>query len=125
MFDHVSIDVRDFKEAKTFYTNILAPFGISVLVEKSDSCGFGKDRPFFWVGVSDSNYTISKHVHLAFWAENKEQVKTFYQTALAMGAKDNGAPDYHTLYNAGYYAAFVFDLDGNNIEAVYRDKKRR
>ena len=58
---------------------------------------------------------------LAFTADSKEMVNNFYKVAIEAGGKDNGASGYHTEYSPGYYAAFVFDFDGNNIEAVFDD----
>jgi predicted lactoylglutathione lyase len=125
MFDHVSIGVKDFVQSKEFYSKVLASIGIKIFMDKGDSCGFGKEHPFFWIGVSGESFPVSEHVHIAFSADNKEQVEQFYKTALELGAKDNGAPGYRTRYHPGYYAAFVRDLDGNNVEAVFRDASKQ
>ena len=122
MFDHLTLTVGDFPKSKAFYERVLASLGLKELAgEEGEYCGFGIDRPFFWIGASDASHSVSTSVHVAFAARNAEQVDEFYKAALAAGAKDNGAPGYRNEYHAGYYATFVFDLDGNNIEVVYRD----
>ncbi len=122
MFDHITLTVENLSKAKDFYKKALEPLNIKVLVEKDgEYCGFGNEKPFFWLGSSDSSHPLSKSIHIAFIGTNKEQVDSFYREAIANGAKDNGAPGYRNEYHTGYYAAFVFDLDGNNIEVVYRE----
>jgi len=126
MFDHVTVTVRDFAKAKAFYNAALAPLGIKSLAgDNKTHCGFGVERPCFWIALPDSPSSASGSVHIAFAGIGKKQVDAFYSAAIAVGAKDNGAPGYHREYGAGYYAAFVFDLDGNNIETVYRDPAAR
>jgi catechol 2,3-dioxygenase-like lactoylglutathione lyase family enzyme len=121
MFDHISITVKDFTKSKTFYDKALSSLGLKALYgDEKTYCGFGSDRPFFWIGASDSSHSISSPVHIAFAGTNKEVVGAFYKTAMEAGAKDNGAPGYHTEYSDDYYAAFVLDPDGNNIEVVCR-----
>jgi len=122
--DHLDITPVDHNRALAFYDRALAPLGIKRLVTKTASCGFGIERPFFWLEVPDSQYAPHQHkVHLAFSAGSKEEVDAFYSAALEAGGTDNGAPGYRPQYDAGHYAAFVLDLDGNNIEAVYREPK--
>jgi catechol 2,3-dioxygenase-like lactoylglutathione lyase family enzyme len=104
-----------------FYVPVLAILGVKPLYEeKGIVTGFGVDRPVFWVGASDASHQISRNTHIAFSCENHEQVQAFYDAAMGAGAKDNGAPGPRPQYDEKYYAAFVFDLDGNNIEAVCR-----
>ena len=122
MFGHVTLTVKDFLKSKAFYEKALLSLGLKELFgEDGEFCGFGDTRPFFWIGASNASHQASAPVHVAFSGKSKEQVDAFYRVAIASGAKDNGEPGYHTEYGVGYYAGFVFDPDGNNIEVVYRD----
>lgn len=121
MFDHITISTKDFEKSVSFYENILLVLDIKKISEyNNEVTGFGIDRPVFWIGKSDSSHMPSTNIHIAFMAKNKEQVDAFYNIALRLGGKDNGAPGYRE-YHKGYYACFVLDLDGNNIEAVFRE----
>lgn len=119
--DHLTITPSDYEKALAFYDTTLAPLGIKCVMPKDDSCGFGIDRPFFWLGRPDEEYPPSNNIHIAFSAASRKEVDDFHSAALKAGGTDNGAPGYRTRYHAGYYASFVKDLDGNNIEVVYRD----
>lgn len=122
MFDHITLIVKDIIESKAFYGRVLLSLGLKELYGKDgEFCGFGDTRPVFWIVVSDASHKASAPVHIAFSGTSKEQVEVFYHAAIAAGARDNGKPGYHIEYDAGYYAGFVFDPDGNNIEVVYRD----
>ena len=118
MIAHTGVGVRDFEAAKRFYEKALAPLGYTAKMQVDDAAGFndGKNTDF-WIGRSDS----VEPMHVAFEAKNKNEVEGFYRAALAAGGKDNGRPGYRPQYWAGYYAAFVYDLDGHNIEAVWYD----
>jgi len=118
MIAHTSLAVSDYAAAKMFYKKALAPLGYENNMEYGEAAGFndGKNTDF-WIGRHDT-FAPS---HVAFEAKNKEQVEAFYQAALAAGGKDNGGPGYRPDYWPGYYAAFVYDPDGNNIEAVWYD----
>ena len=121
MIAHTSVSIKDYAKAKELYSKMLAPLGyaISMDLEEYRVAGFKQgDKTDFWIGESD---TSSAGVHVAFAAESQDQVQSFYDAALAAGATDNGAPGYRKEYSPGYYAAFVHDLDGNNIEAVWMD----
>jgi catechol 2,3-dioxygenase-like lactoylglutathione lyase family enzyme len=123
MLDHIGFAVADFDRSKSFFEAALAPLGISLLMALTaeqtgaDShAGFGADgKPFFWIG---NDKTASTAVHVAFAARDRAAVKAFYEAALAAGGRDNGAPGLRPHYHQNYYGAFVFDPDGNNIEAV-------
>ncbi|HEY3847336.1 MAG TPA: VOC family protein [Acetobacteraceae bacterium] len=116
--DHVSLHVMDLGRSRAFYVAALVPLGICVLMEKAHSIGFGKDRrPQFWLNHGQRQ---SGPTHVAFVAENRAQVRAFYEATLAAGGRDNGAPGLRPQYHANYYGAFVLDPDGNNAEAVCR-----
>ncbi len=122
MLDHVGLHVEDFADSMSFYEKSLAPLGIKPLHGEAGSYfGFGDTRPFFWISTSSERQPHATAVHIAFAAKNKEEVNAFHAAALAAGGKDNGAPGYRVEYHAGYYGAFVLDVDGNNVEAVYHD----
>jgi len=123
MIDHIGFPVSDFAASHAFYTAALAPIGIAPLVaitpEQSGSgshAGFGSPgKPFFWIA---DDGTPAGATHIAFTVESRALVDGFYEAALAAGGRDNGAPGIRPHYHADYYAAFVRDPDGNNIEAV-------
>jgi len=118
MFDHVKFGVSDYASSKAFFLQALEPIGVTVASEGT---------PTYGVELS-SNKNVSlclfqteekpAHLHLAFIAENRQQVDAFYQKALQAGGKDNGAPGIRSQYHANYYAAFVIGPDGHNIEVV-------
>lgn len=124
MLDHVGFAVSDAERSRAFYEAALTPLGIglvmSVTPEQTESGGtahgFGReDNPFFWIG---DNERVGEGTHVAFSAETRDQVDAFYEAALAAGGRDNGAPGLRAQYGPNYYAAFVRDPDGLNIEAV-------
>ena len=117
MFDHVVFSVSDYAASKTFFLKALEPLGVSLVSE--GPLGVELCRP-----GSNASLCIRRdeeattHLHLAFTAENRAQVESFYRAAIEAGAKDNGAPGLRPQYHANYYAAFVIGPDGHNIEAV-------
>lgn len=121
--DHTSISVTDLEAAKRFYTAALAPLRVVLMMEfpSSDTgdfpvAGLGADgKPFLWLAGGGKQ---TPHVHLAIRAETRAQVDAFYAAAIAAGGRDNGPPGLRPHYHETYYGAFVFDADGNNIEAV-------
>jgi catechol 2,3-dioxygenase-like lactoylglutathione lyase family enzyme len=120
--DHVDIVPSNYDKALAFYDHALAPLSITRLITQETACGYGIDRPFFWVDVPRRDHQPQR-VHIAFSARSKDEVHAFHAAALEAGGTDNGAPGYRPQYDAGHYAAFVLDLDGNNIESVYRESK--
>ena len=116
MFDHVVFGVRDYAASKAFFLKALEPLGLAIVSEgplgiemsadgKASLCLFqAKEKP--------------AHLHLAFVAENRQQVEAFHRAALGAGGEDNGGPGLRPQYHANYYAAFVIDPDGHNIEVV-------
>jgi catechol 2,3-dioxygenase-like lactoylglutathione lyase family enzyme len=117
MIAHTGLTVRDFTAAKRFYERALAPLGYTARMEHGQSAGFndGKNTDF-WIGQGEV-YPM----HVAFEAKSKDEVEAFYRSALAAGGRDNGGPGYRRDYWPGYYAAFIHDPDGHNIEAVWYD----
>ncbi len=124
MLDHVGFAVADAERSRRFYERALEPLGITLLMsvtpEQNESGGtahgFGSDgKPYFWIG---DNERVGEGTHIAFEADSRSKVDAFHEAALAAGGKDNGAPGLRPHYHADYYAAFVLDPDGLNIEAV-------
>lgn len=121
MFDHVTITVQNYEKSRDFYEKVLGFLGVkSLYEEKGIVTGFGSDRPMFWVAAADEDHLATQKVHVAFECKNHELVDEFHRVALEAGATDNGAPGLRPEYHKNYYAAFVLDPDGNNIEAVCR-----
>lgn len=117
MLDHVTLSVTDFRVSRAFYDLLLAPLGLQRLYADGDhAAGYGRDgKAFFWIAQQDRPAT---QAHVAFAAPSPESIIAFHQAGLANGGRDNGAPGPRPLYHDGYFAAFVLDPDGNNIEAV-------
>ena len=116
MIDHVTANVGDLQSAKEFYGRALEPLGYTLQMEFESAAGFGaaEGLPDFWL-TSDEERGAT---HVAFSAPDRASVDRFHETALAAGGRDNGAPGVRPHYHEAYYAAFVHDADGNNIEAV-------
>jgi catechol 2,3-dioxygenase-like lactoylglutathione lyase family enzyme len=119
LIDHVHSRARDFAKTRAFYDAILSVLDIPITA--SGDGWFQVDELFVDAADGASQPT---HVHLAFQAADPETVAAFHRAALAAGGVDNGAPGERS-YHPGYYAAFVIDPDGNNIEAVYHGPNRR
>jgi catechol 2,3-dioxygenase-like lactoylglutathione lyase family enzyme len=121
MIAHTSLPVSNYRISKAFYSRVLSTLGYKNNMEFGKSAGFndGKNTDFW---ISQEKTVVS--THLAFRARGRKQVEAFYKAALAAGAKDNGGPGYRD-YSPGYYAAFVLDPDGNNIEAVWYDPNKK
>jgi catechol 2,3-dioxygenase-like lactoylglutathione lyase family enzyme len=123
LIDHIQLVVRDLQASRAFYQAVLETLGIPL---------GGTGDGFFWFdelfvssasSVAAQGHLTGRH-HLAFQARDEAQVKAFHQAALAHGGQDNGAPGPRP-YHPGYYAAFVLDPDGNNIEAVFHGQAER
>jgi catechol 2,3-dioxygenase-like lactoylglutathione lyase family enzyme len=118
MFDHVKFGVSDFAASKTFFFKALEPLDVTVVSEWPPN-GVELSQPKGAVSLClYQSEEKPAHLHLAFLAENRQQVEAFYCAALEAGGKDNGAPGLRPRYHANYYAAFVIGPDGHNIEAV-------
>jgi catechol 2,3-dioxygenase-like lactoylglutathione lyase family enzyme len=115
---HASLNVSEYEKSKKFYSAVLGSIGYTNNMEYGESAGFndGKNTDFW---ISATKTVVPSHV--AFEVQSADAVETFYKAALAAGGKDNGAPGYRTDYWPGYYAAFVYDPDGHNIEVVWFD----
>jgi len=114
MIEHVSLRTRNAKASRKFYEKVLAPLGYACDLKYGDSFGFKDDagRHDFWVTEGE----VGTPTHLAFHAPSRAAIDAFHAAALKAGGKDNGAPGPREGYAA--YAAFAFDPDGNNVEAV-------
>jgi catechol 2,3-dioxygenase-like lactoylglutathione lyase family enzyme len=131
MIDHLGMPIGDIARATEFYAKALAPLGYGIVMEVSAAetghgaaIGFGapgkeedfqSGKPSFWIGEGEP---LAGQIHVAFLAPSRAAVDAFYRAALAAGGKDNGKPGLRPHYHENYYAAFVLDLDGNNVEAV-------
>jgi catechol 2,3-dioxygenase-like lactoylglutathione lyase family enzyme len=120
MIDHTGIATEHPEAARAFYDAVFAALGGGMLMEVPKEytggkmvIGYGRDQPVFWI----SEQPAGPGRHTAF-AASRAQVDAFHAAALKAGGRDNGAPGIRAEYHPNYYAAFVFDPDGNNIEAV-------
>lgn len=124
LIDHIQLVVRDLSAARRFYSAVFDCLSIPI-------GGIGDD--YFWADELFISTTESKAAqgrvtgrnHVAFQAESRNIVDSFYKAALANGGRDNGPPGERAHYHPGYYAAFVLDPDGNNIEVVYHGEAKR
>lgn len=115
MIDHVTIGVDDVAASRAFYERALEPLGMAVVMGGEYGAGFGRDgKPEFWI----RSRTGRDPVHIAFSSPDRATVDAFHAAALAAGGTDNGGPGVREHYHPSYYAAFVLDPDGHNVEAV-------
>jgi catechol 2,3-dioxygenase-like lactoylglutathione lyase family enzyme len=133
LIDHTGIGVSDIHRSARFYEAALRPLSIKIVMrisrqfktlgDSSPDLGgvaYGIDYPTFWIDVFHPH---SVKQHTAFRAESRAQVNAFHEAALLAGGTDNGQPGLRSgRYPPGYYAAFVLDPDGNNIEVVFREE---
>ena len=122
MIDHTGIAVADFAAAKAFYDAAFAPLGATLLMtvppqytEGKSVVGYGRNKPDFWLREKAET---GPGRHYALTARSRAEVDAFHAAAIAAGGRDNGAPGLRPHYHPNYYGAFVFDPDGNNVEAV-------
>jgi catechol 2,3-dioxygenase-like lactoylglutathione lyase family enzyme len=119
VIDHVHIRVEDAQASVAFYKTILATLGIPPIWEGERGAQLAN------LVVTDGEPHTSGPVHIAFVAESREQVDAFHRAGIEVGARDNGAPGVREQYSSDeggrYYAAFLLDPDGNNVEAVHRE----
>lgn len=117
MIEHIGLHAKDAKASQAFYVAALKPLGYKVNAEfpEWNVVGMGEsDKSDFWISGGGTGTST----HIAFGAKSHAEVDAFYEAAIAAGGKDNGKPGLRTDYSPTYYAAFVLDLDGNNIEVV-------
>lgn len=124
MFDHVQIKVKDLETSRKFYDTLMKILGYRIVLEIKNTCiGYGTEvHDMFEIRQANSDFLRSHSVHIAFRAPSQKAVEDFYQYALQQGGKCNGKPGFRPEYEEGYYAAFVIEPDGHNIEAVYQEK---
>lgn len=121
MLDHISLSVTDTAKSQSFYAKALGPLGYKLVSEYAGGFGIGAEGgSIIWAAVGPAQKPIA---HLAFRASDRKQVDAFHKAALAAGGKDNGKPGLRENYSPTYYAAFVLDPDGNNVEAVCHTTK--
>ncbi|HEV7165585.1 MAG TPA: VOC family protein [Gammaproteobacteria bacterium] len=121
MLDHISLSLTDIAKAQAFYAKALAPLGYKLVSEYEGGFGIGAEGgSTIWASKGPAQKPIA---HLAFRAKDRKQVDAFHKAALAAGGRDNGKPGLRENYSPTYYAAFVLDQDGNNVEAVCHDAK--
>jgi catechol 2,3-dioxygenase-like lactoylglutathione lyase family enzyme len=119
--DHVKLPVSDLDATRAFYAAALAPFGWTLVWDEAPTLGFGEGD----AGPEDEPIAFQRYdppiarTHVAFKALSRDEVDAFHAAALAAGGTDNGAPG-DRPYGRAYYAAFVLDPDGHNVEAVYK-----
>jgi catechol 2,3-dioxygenase-like lactoylglutathione lyase family enzyme len=120
LIDHVHLRARDLERTKRFYRAVLGALGVPL--SGDDDRHLSCDE--LWIDALGADEKSATHVHLAFQARDQATVRRFYEAGLAAGGRDNGAPG-ERQYHPGYFAAFLLDPDGNNIEAVYHGPAER
>lgn len=120
MIDHVSVAVSDIRKSAAFYERVLAPLGLAKIVDRGVSVGFGKTYPELWLNLREGLAPLpqSTGVHIALRARSEDAVRAFHAAALELGGRDAGAPGPRQAALTTYFGAFIFDPDGNKIEAV-------
>jgi catechol 2,3-dioxygenase-like lactoylglutathione lyase family enzyme len=125
MIDHLSLGVSNLARAGAFYDAVLASLGYARVLTHERALGYGppgaRDEVFAVLAVSEPGTLPGHGSHVAFRAPNREAVDAFHAIALKGGATDEGAPGPRPKYGPGYYAAFVRDLDGHRVEAVFHE----
>jgi catechol 2,3-dioxygenase-like lactoylglutathione lyase family enzyme len=117
LIDHVTLMAGDSPASRRFYEAALAPLGFGLEFERDDLLAFGSGESGRFILYAGERPVAG--VHVAFSAPSREAVDAFHAAALEAGGRDNGAPGPRPEYHAGYYGAYVFDPDGNNVEAVH------
>lgn len=124
MIDHIGIAVSDAGRSRDFYDELLGAIGLQRLMtvppagnsSGGETHGYGRDDDaFFWIG---DNEAVGEGTHVAFRVESRAQVHAFHAAGLRAGGRDNGGPGLRPHYGPSYYAAFILDPDGINMEAV-------
>jgi catechol 2,3-dioxygenase-like lactoylglutathione lyase family enzyme len=116
MYDHIGLRTKDIDASVRFYAAALAPLGHEVASQDASGAGLGPPgAPALWLYSAKAG---GGPAHIAFRAPNRAAVDRFYKKGMAAGGRDNGAPGLRADYSPTYYAAFMLDPDGNNVEAV-------
>ena len=120
MIDHVSVGVADLERAARFYEATLAALGLSRLVTRPGTVGFGKAYPEFWINLRKdmAKTPHASGTHICLRAKTSAEVDAFHAVAVSTGGTSDGAPGLRLHDRVKYYAAFVLDPDGNRVEAV-------
>ena len=120
MIDHVSVGVSELERSARFYEAVLATLGLTKLVTRPATIGFGKTYPEFWINFRDGMAPVApaSGTHICLRAKSSGDVDAFHAAALAAGGRSDGAPGLRPHDRVKYYAAFIIDPDGNRIEAV-------
>ena len=120
MIDHISVGVSDLERSARFYEATLAALGLSRLVTRPATIGFGKTYPEFWINLRAGMKPVEpgSGSHICLRAKSTGDVDAFHAAALNSGGQSDGAPGLRSHERVKYYAAFVLDPDGNRIEAV-------
>jgi catechol 2,3-dioxygenase-like lactoylglutathione lyase family enzyme len=118
MYDHIGLQVKDLNSSTRFYSAVLQPLGGILTGKDTTYAGFGpsKDQSVLWLHVATTKPAGGTHV--AFQAFTRAAVDRFHREGLQAGGRDNGAPGVRSDYGPNYYAAFLLDPDGHNVEAV-------
>jgi len=120
MYDHIGLRVKNIEAAVRFYTAALAPLGIVLASRDESGAGFGPPgAPSLWLSVAKDGAASGSGAHVAFRAKDRAEVDRFYKGGIEAGGRDNGRPGIRADYSPTYYASFLIDPDGNNIEAVF------
>jgi catechol 2,3-dioxygenase-like lactoylglutathione lyase family enzyme len=114
IFDHVDVHASDYRESVRFYETVLAAVGIPRIAETDE-----------WTSFTNLNVVdrtpATQDLHVCFRAASRDEVDRFHAAGVEAGFRSNGEPGYRDKYGPGYYAAYLLDPDGNNVEALYRD----
>ena len=117
MIDHFNLPISDLVRSRSFYERVLEPLGFGFIAQDGQAIGFGNANWSFGIVATPPPLPS---LHLAFVAASRAAVDRFYEAALSLGSRSNGPPGLRSEYDPDYYAAFVVDPDGHNIEAVCR-----
>jgi catechol 2,3-dioxygenase-like lactoylglutathione lyase family enzyme len=120
MIDHISIGVSDLERSARFYEATLAPLGLTRVVTRPATIGFGKAYPEFWINWRPRMASVAPEggSHICLRSKSVTEVDAFHEAALKAGGESDGAPGLRPHDRVRYYAAFIRDPDGNRIEAV-------
>jgi catechol 2,3-dioxygenase-like lactoylglutathione lyase family enzyme len=120
MIDHISVGVADLDRGTKFYEAVLAPLGMTKLVVRPTTIGFGKTYPEFWINhrAGMKPVPLESGTHICLRARTTAEIEAFHHAAIKAGGQSGGAPGPRLEYHPNYYATFIVDPDGNRIEAV-------